>query len=430
MKIIIHFLSNYFEIILAANLVLVILYLVTKIIVNIQVNKGFDGAVNQTFRWMVVIGQVILFYIYGYIVWINYKEPIAVLNFPQDVIFNTRWVRDPIKIYYVEDNKLNSIRITGQDSQNIFEAPSVIREYQFSPDGNDLLIVTAEELYLLNLKTKAAALIDKLQETKADIQVLPLEVGKDHNIKGVITGVRWSPDSQKFCYEISRWSQYSSIDQLYVYDLASKTARTIPSPTRRVSSLYWDQDSQHLYYLRNKTFDKSESPYPYELDVYRITWDQLRPVYQVSPNVPQPQFIARIPSYEKAIPLPHLKLRNVDLDFQGDRLSFGKVGVQKPSWTLENGPSIGIDKEDYLYFTRGKWFRKRIFKIPRETDFKNLSKYQYQGGPLRIHEMYWLPGGRYVIMVDKYLGDLILDPFEGKVGKLIGAGVKTLGWYR
>ena len=315
---------------------------------------------------------------------------------------------------------MNSIRITGEDAEIIFEAPSVIREYQFSRDGNYLLIVTTQELYLLNLKTKKATLIDKLEETEPDLNV----PDQDRHIKGVITEVRWSPDSQKFCYEISRWSQYSSVDQVYVYDLASQVTRTILNPTRRVSSLYWDRDSKHLYYLRYKNFDKSESPYPYEIQVYQIVL-----VSDLSSEVSKPQLIGRIPSYEKTIPLPHLKLRNIDLDLESDRLAFGKSGVQKPSWISDKGYSVGIDKEDYLYFQRGRWFHKRLFKIPRDKDFKNLSKYQYQGGELRISEMYWLPNGRYVIMVDKYLGVLVLDPFEGKVGKLIGAGVNTLGWY-
>jgi len=94
------------------------------------------------------------------------------------------------------------------------------------------------------------------------------------------------------------------------------------------------------------------------------------------------------------------------------------------------GNSIGIDAEDYLFYVPSKWFRKRLFKVPRELRYTEIPRHQYRGGDLVIDHIRWLPGDRYVIMEHRYLGVLILDPKTGKVGYLLQAHGNTFGWYQ
>ena len=423
MKAIFHFIGNYFEFILVVNLLFVIVYLLMKIVAAMQVERSVHKGVDQILHWLVVTGQAVMLYIYGAMLWINYQAGVPPMKFPQEVIFHTRWIKDPLNVYFVEKNKLKTVRLNGQNLETVFEAPSSIREYHFSPDGERLLVVTIEELYVLDLKTRQADLIDTIKDV--GVNQMPEE---DPNIKGVISSVRWAPDSQKFYYEVSRWSSSSSIDEIYVYDLAEKIIRTFPSPTRRIFSLYWDKDARHLYYLRSKSLDPAESPYPYEIDVYKIAWEDLRPVSAILSAAAETQIMARIPSYEKVIPWINLRARLVDLYLEGDQLAFGKLGVQKPSLKSEKGRTIGIDKQDYLYLTRGQWFRKRLFKIPRDLDYKALEKYQYKGGDFTIESIRWIDDSPYVLLVDKYQDVLILDSLTGSCGRLMEGKYDVIGW--
>ena len=77
-----------------------------------------------------------------------------------------------------------------------------------------------------------------------------------------------------------------------------------------------------------------------------------------------------------------------------------------------------------------KWFRKRLYKIPREPRDTDIPRYQYSGGDLVIDHIRWIPGGRYMIMEHRYWGVLILEPSSGRIGLLIRASGHTFGWYQ
>ena len=91
---------------------------------------------------------------------------------------------------------------------------------------------------------------------------------------------------------------------------------------------------------------------------------------------------------------------------------------------------VGVDQEDYFYYVPLRWFRKRLFKIPREPLSTAIPRYQYKGGSLVISRIRWLPGGRYVMMDHKFWGTMILEPSTGKVGLLVQAQGHTFGWYQ
>ncbi|MCK5178180.1 MAG: hypothetical protein KAR32_01515, partial [Candidatus Omnitrophica bacterium] len=203
----------------------------------------------------------------------------------------------------------------------------------------------------------------------------------------------------------------------YLYDLQEKKKRMVKSPARRISSLYWDKQSDHLYYLYHEAKDPSRDVSAYEVTVFRIPLATLIP-----------ELIVRIPFKDASVPIENLNLRGIDLFLSGDKLSFGGQGREN-DLVSEKGASLGIDKNDYLYFVSLKWFRKRLYKIPREPRAADIPRYQYKGGDLVIDHIRWVPGGRYVIMEHRYWGVLILEPSTGKIGILVHARGHTFGWH-
>lgn len=425
---VIQFLSNNFEILFYTSLALLIMSFSVMMAINTKFIK-WKKVIHWTFReflaGVVILGQVGLIGIVGYLYWLNYQRSAVPLEFLQDVLSNTHWVKTDLRIYFIDGHKLNSIKVNGQGPQMVFEAKEPIREYHFSPDGRYVLVATYNELYLVDRKTSKNKFIDSAG---------PFNSQED--FKGVVSAVRWAPDSQKFCYEIARWSTYTSQDNLYIYDVQKQKKDAIESPTRRISSLYWDIHAQNLYYLRHEAKDTSVYPYPYEVKVFRIGLDVL-----------QPQLVAGIPFERSSVPMENLDLRGIKLFLEGDQLSFHRLEQQedwieaqsaktrKPSdiqrqLVSDSGSYLGIDNDDYLYFVNRKWFRKRLFKIPRQPTLSDISRYQYKGGDLVVQQMRWLPKSRYVIMQHRSLGVLILEPSTRKIGLLVEAHGDTLGWYQ
>ncbi|MFH0984169.1 MAG: hypothetical protein V1882_01385, partial [Candidatus Omnitrophota bacterium] len=295
----------------------------------------------------------------------------------------------------------------------VFSGSDPVKEYHFSPDGKCLVVVTQGGLFLVDRKTNQSERIDALQEmASAQGQEQATE------IKGNIGGIRWAPDSRKFVYEMARWSKVSSQDNVYLYDLQGKKKRMIQSPTRRISSLYWDEKSENLYYLYHESKGPSKEMSDYEVAVFRI------PVVDLTPEL-----IVRIPVEDASVPVENLDLRGIDLFLDGDKLSFGVPGKEN-DLVSETGVKLGIDEKDYLYFVSSKWFRKRLYKIPREPRPDDIARYQYKGGDLVIGHIRWIPGGHYVIMEHRYWGVLILEPSTGRIGLLVRANGHTFGWFQ
>jgi len=308
---------------------------------------------------------------------------------------------------------LRSVGVNDRGSREVFVGKDAIKEYHFSPDGGYLLILTQKELFLLDRKNGGTQLIDTLE-----IPEIQPPQAQEVALKGSISGIQWAPDSRKFVYQIARWSRFSAQESAFLYDVKANRKKMIQSPARAVSSLYWDRLSENLYYFYHEAQDTSAGASPFEIKVFRV------PIATLTPEL-----IARIPFEKASVPVENLVLRDIDLFLEGGRFSFGRPD-QKNDLVSEKGTSLGIDENDYLYYVNFKWFRKRLFKIPRDPKLTDLSRYQYRGGDLILDDIRWIPGGRYVIMEHKYWGILILEPSTGKIGLLIRANGHAFGWYQ
>jgi len=413
---IIEFLSNNFELFMYINGCLAVSILVLIIAVQLRFvskRKLFRSVIRSTLSLVIVIGQMTSFAVLGYLYWKNYSVPAPELRISDDMSATTLWTNSNFRIYFIEENTLQSIKINGTGSEVVFQADQPVKEYHFSPDGKYMLVLTQKDLYLLNRGTKESQHIDGIEKTGSQEN----KVRSEAAIKGSISGVQWSPDSQKFVYEVARWSKFASQDSVYIYSIPDQSKGSIKSPARRISLLYWGQHSGNLYYLHHEAQDTSVRSTAYEVKVFRIPMATL-----------VPEFVTQIPFEKSTVPIENLNIRGIDLFLEGTQLSFGRS--RRGDHTLSSkGSSIGIDEDDYLYFVNAKWFRKRLFKVPRESQVSDIPRYQYRGGDLVIDQIRWIPGGRYVIMEHKYWGVLILDPLKGRIGLLIQASGHTFGWY-
>jgi hypothetical protein len=403
-------LSNHFEMFFSVMIIVGLFFLVLFVSLRIKyisLKNVFRTVFDNLLFLAAVTGQAMLVLMVLVLFWANYTQPPPSFRFPEDVIATTRWVQDDLRIYFVGDkNQLRSIRLDGREGEDVFTAPSAVTGYYFAPDGHALLVTTKEDLYYVDIASKQSRLIDSVRGLESS-----------QELKGALGGIRWSPDSRKFCYELGRWSQYSSQDNLYIYDLIGDIKRPIKTPTRRISALYWGRDGRNLYYLRHKAEDPSVHAYSFAVQVFRIPLDSL-----------EPELIEEILQEKSDVPIQNLTLRGIDLFLEGDALSFGPVG-EKKQLVSEKGPSLGIDEKDVLYYIPNKWFRKRLFKIPREPAISEVSRHPYKGGDLIFDEIRWVPGGRYVIMQHRYLGVMILEPATRKIGFLIEVRGGDFGWY-
>ena len=410
------YLSNHFELFIYVNASLAALLILTFVAVKLNdagVRTFFHATVRKVLCAIIIVGQIVFFTLLIHLYWKNYQRPAPELEFTENIIATTRWVKDDLRVHFIDNNILRSVKINGQDREDVFQASEPIKEYYFSPDGAYLLILTQNDLFLIDRGTKKDRHIDSLKKagTQED------QEGKEP-VSGSIGGVQWAPDSQRFIYEIAHWSKYATQDNVYIYTIKDQSKRSIKSPTRRISSLYWGRNDSNLYFLRHEFQDPSVHSSAFEVRVFRVSLETLTP-----------EFVTQIPFEEFSVPIESLNIRGIEFFFDGAKLSFGRP-IREDQKISEKGSLIGVDGEDYLYFVRTKWFRKRLFRIPREIKEANASRYHYKGGDLVINHIRWIPGGRYVIMEHKYWGVLILEPSTGKIGVLIQANGRAFGWYQ
>ena len=438
MKGVASFLSNNFEAILFINFLVILAYILAMISFRIKYSdqRVIEEFVNMILYQIVCVGQIAMVFLYGYVYWINYQTPVDPFLFPQDVQLNTRWIKTPLTLYFIINNKFCSIDLDGRNRKDLFTADSPIREYHIAPDGKNILIVTKTQLYLLNQKTQKTALLDHVDippdsdatdilgikvveqdQTAESLIPSPGQKADNTRFKAVLSGVRWSPDGVQFCYEKSRWSKVSGQTGLYLYNIKEMKNYPIRVGSRRIASLRWDDKGENLYYLNHEVKNPVQYAYPYELKVYQVPLKTLRP-----------QLLTRIPSESTEIPLENLDLRDIDLFLEGDNLIFKRLD-ERNHLSSKNGTLLGIDEKDYLFLKTGQWFKKRLFRIPRRPDPDALYKHQFKGGRLMLTKIRWLPGNNYVIMQHQYLGTLILNPWFLTLGQLTAEGGDVFGWY-
>lgn len=413
---IVTFFSNHFELMMYVNASLAVLFFLVYAAVKLsdgKTRKFLHDAVRGALFTVIIVGQILFFTLLGYLYWKNYQKPIPVVELTESITATTHWVKGNLRVFFINNNILRSVKINGQDKEDVFQANEPIKEYYFSPDGSFLLVLTQNDLYLVDRSFKGDRHIDSL-----------IRDGTERNneeqefIAGSISGIQWAPDSQKFVYEIARWSKYATQDNVYIYTIESQTKKSIKSPTRKITSLYWGRHDNHLYFLRHEARDSSIHSSAFEVKVFRIPLTTL-----------VPELVTQIPSEKFSIPIENLNLRGIELFFDGAKLSFGR-STREDQVVSEKGTVIGVDEKDYLYTVNKKWFRKRLFRIPREISDEDTMRYHYKGGDLVVDHIRWIPGGRYVIMEHKHWGVLILEPSTGKIGSLIQAHGRAFGWYQ
>jgi len=410
----INFISDHYELLIYVNGSLLLFLFLVALTVKLReesVRKFLISSFRGVLYAVIVGGQIFLFMILVSLYWKNYQVPAPELTLSDEIKATTRWVKDETTIYFVREGELWSIKPNGQGKAQIFSSDEPIREYHFSPDGKYILIVTERSLHLYNFASGRSRRIDGLD--REDAQPSP---GSD--IAGMINIVKWAPDSQRFIYEIARWSKYGSVENLFIYSLPDGTKQVIKSPTRRISSVYWGYDGRQLYYLYHEALDPSVDPSNFMVKVFKIPLDTLVPEAEME-----------IPYEKSTIPIDNLKFRGIELFLDRGRLSFGENGSEK-HLKSPSGALIGIDEDNYLFYQNAQWFRKRLFKVPMADILSESQRYQYAKGEPVIEHFRWIPGGRYVIMEHKDWGVLILEPATGNIGVLIEASGHSFGWYQ
>ena len=404
-----NFLANNFELFIFVYFITAFIYFVFLLIifyVDLLNKKFLPSAFMHLVHFVIIFGVTLSVLTSLYIYWINYQNPLTTLiKFPEDVLVNTNWVKDEEMLYFIDARELKTIRMDGRDPRTLFKADSDIKEYHFSPDGKFLLIVTDNNLNLLDLRTKKSQAIDEIHTGE---------------FKGAISGIQWAPHSRAFVYGKSLWSGYGSQDLLIMYDLKTQEKKSMPTPPRKTSGLYWDKIGENLYFLQYDLVKETEV-YPYRIKVIRI------PVQSWTT-----EFVAQSASKGTVAPMENLLAYGIDLALDQARVSFTSSSP-KEFWVSEKKMRVGIDSKDFLYLIRKNWFRKRLFQIPRDAlpeHVADMHRYQYQGGPLTISQIRWLPGSRYILMIHRDMGALILDPLQGKMGRLLAVHGGTFGWYQ
>jgi len=406
---ILNFLTTHFEIIIALNVYWVLGLLVVVFVLRVrdirlaQIQKFFKSFL----QYILLFGQVLLLIVFAAVSLTNYT-PKEKLDFSAQILGDTQWVKDRLKIYYIAGNSLKAIQADGQGDSEVFRAPGSIREYHFSPGGQALIVVTETDIYYCDLLKKSNQRIDSLG--------LPA-TGADAVAEGVIDGVQWSPDGTKIVYRLAKWSRVASQEQWWVYRFPQQDRIKIQSAARPINALMWDTNSQALYYSWFDALDPSEYANPYEVKVYKIDL-----------SMPTPVLVLKFPFPEATLTLDHLALRGIDVFAGNEERSFGRAGKKHFSTVSYQGAEIGIDEDDMLYYRPGQWWRSYLYEIPRESRAGDFPRYEYKGGDLVIRDFRWFPSGRYVIMEHSFFGILILHPSTGKIGILINERGSAFGW--
>ncbi len=183
----------------------------------------FDNIFKKILLSIVTWGIYVLIFMGGYVFWLEYQKN------HQDELSrrlkpDTRWVMNKFPVYFASGNKFGRINLDGSDLKIFYKASFPVQEFIFSPDGRYVAIITSGDLLVYDQK------LDQIEP----VQGLGSLV-KEQAAKGLIQTLQWSSDSQKFCYELSRWSQVAWADQFYVYDLQDKQKKMIPTSKKNLS---------------------------------------------------------------------------------------------------------------------------------------------------------------------------------------------------
>ena len=399
-------LSEYFELIITLQIIFVAFFGITFIGVwlsGISIRRIFPMVVRGSLLGFLIISQIFIAGLLGYIYWFNYHHPRQELTYVDEIQGQPYWIKDDMTIFFTHADTFASVNINGEQYTSIYTAPGIIKSYHLSPDGQHAVIATFQELVLVRLSDQSFTIVEEIDKTSGDI-------------KGVLMGVRWAKDSGQFIYSKSLRSPYGQKVSHIVYRPADESKQTVRGLVAKNAPFYWDTDSAHIFYFRFTSDGIAPDGFAYDCLTSRIPLKTMAS-----------EFFAKFPTQTTDIPFDEMRWRDVELFAGADQLSFGRrsfYGV----WPNEKGQYIGIDEEDYLYLVKKKWFKKRLFKVTRQIEEGDAKSPSYKEGSLTLENIRWLPGGRYVIMEDKTMGGVILDTANGRMGQLAGFKAKNFGW--
>lgn len=401
------FLERHFDFIVMANVIW--LAAVIMVIVMIRLRESvlpFGKWINTVFYYFVLGGEVVLVTLMAIILADNLrtKQP---LDFSSRVLGSTAWVTEPLQIYFISDNNLITVRADGKDRRVLFAPETPIQSYHFSPDGKYLIFVTLKDLFLHDLRNGQTQRLDSWWPASESAGTL---------CRGSIDGVAWSPKSDQFCYRLGRWTNFSNQEYWKIYDLKTNTPKMINSPTRSLHALAWDEDGQNLYYSWFSALDKSVRGNPFDVQVFQIPLTSLTP-----------KMVLQFPLEEPVLSMEHLAVRGIKIFSPKFPLSFSRDQDYGSVWNTKNARQLSIDDQDQLTYTKGRWWRRRLFQVPRLPVQSQAVK--GQKGPLAIRYLRWFPSERYVIMEHDFFGVLILEPATGKIGILVNDKGNGFGWF-
>ena len=341
--------------------------------------------------WAVTSGCLLLLFLTVFIYWMEYEWK-KQDDFLKRLLPDTQWVQSKFPLYFVLGTALGRINLDGSDLKFLYEGDSPIQQFIFSPNGRHLLIVTRTDLFQYDQKKRQIHRIDSLGK-----------LVKEYKANGIFRTVQWSPDGQKVCYELYRWSPYSSQDLFYVYSLKEQKKRLLQMPVPTVSSIFWDQKGEHLYCYDAQLIQGSSTGRRYKLRIYRIPLADLKG-----------QLVTSFFSKTDVLKESDLGSLGIDPYFLNPRFVSYRAGQKSLSWISEKKRRLGLDEKDYLYWADLQGKPVRLFRIRKK--------------PLPLVHLRWVPGGRYVVMTHNAQGILVLEPRSGKLGKLMDG--QAFGWYQ
>ncbi|MCQ9207954.1 MAG: hypothetical protein NG712_01035 [Omnitrophica bacterium] len=297
-------------------------------------------------------------------------------EFYEKVLFDTSWVKQEFPIYfapYAQD--LRSINIDGTELKEVFETKYPVQEYQFSPDGKYLNILTYS-----GLEPKEAYLLDR-------------ETNQPQLLEIIAQGtLQWAPDNQRFLYR--------SRDYFYIYNYLTKEREKVLERPFYFTNIYWDETGENLYFMEYQRLDQGL----FHGKLFRL------------PLATREAELLREADTGKAIFQELLKPLEIEL-FNNEKNRFRWGKRKRYSLTLESGQKLYQDEAGDLYYQDAQGHQQRLFAIPRD----------YLKGFSYIYNFRWIPGGKYVIMQSE-TEIFILEPSTGKVGKLTDGN--AFGWYK
>ena len=407
MKHLFNLLNTHFESFLAFEILFVIGFVVIFAAARLREKVLQKKIINLALFYVLLLLQAVLTVMTVFVVVANFR-PKPPLDFSAQILPSTYWVKEDLTVYFIDGNKLVSIQADGSGRKTVYKAGDAIRQYIFSPEGKNILIVTEKDLVCYNQATQSARTVDSLK-------VLP---GKDTRYAGNFDRIAWDPTGRRFGYRLAQWSPVASSEQWKVYIIDNQKNDVIPTRALTITNLVWGHRGRYLYGVRFRKKNDAPDEETHELIVHKMTFPDLQPVR-----------VAALTTTDSELPVRQLARRGIRLAVFDKEYAFGHTRPKRTKVYSSKGAVIGIDRRDTLYYISRWWWRKRLYRVPRVPDVDRPLQYQYRGGRLAIGDLRFLPSGRYVMMEHYFWGILILDPISGQVGILDNQQGNTFGWF-